>query len=57
LENDFQVDVKGFSDEQNVHSAVGILRHDIEKLKLSVEGYSSANDVSIVKYKTMASPV
>jgi hypothetical protein len=26
LENDFQVDVEGISDEQILHSAVGILR-------------------------------
>jgi hypothetical protein len=31
LENDFQVDVEGISDEQILHSAVGILRRDIEK--------------------------
>jgi hypothetical protein len=37
LENDFQVDVEGISDEQILHSAVGILRRDIEKLKISVE--------------------
>ena len=47
LENDFQVDVEGVSDEQILHSAVGILRRDIEKLKISVEDYPSANDVSI----------
>jgi hypothetical protein len=34
LENDFQVDVEGISDEQIVHSAVGILRRDIKKLKI-----------------------
>ena len=37
LENNFQVDVEGISDEQILHSAVGILRRDIEKLKISVE--------------------
>jgi hypothetical protein len=37
LENDFQVDVEGISDEKILHSAVGILRRDIEKLKISVE--------------------
>ena len=39
MENDFQVDVEGISDEQILHSAVGILRRDIEKLKISVEDY------------------
>jgi hypothetical protein len=39
LENDFQVDVEGISDEQILHSAVGILRRDIEKLKISVGDY------------------
>ena len=39
LENNFQVDVEGISDEQILHSAVGILRRDIEKLKISVEDY------------------
>jgi hypothetical protein len=39
LENDFQVDVEGISDEHILHSAVGILRRDIEKLKISVEDY------------------
>jgi hypothetical protein len=39
LENDFQVDVEGISDEQILHSPVGILRRDIEKLKISVEDY------------------
>jgi hypothetical protein len=34
LENDFQVDVEGISDEQILHSPVGILRRDIEKLKI-----------------------
>jgi hypothetical protein len=29
LENDFQVDVEGISDEQILHSVVGILRRDI----------------------------
>jgi hypothetical protein len=47
LENNFQVDVEGISDEQILHSAVGILRRDIEKLKISVEDYPSANDISI----------
>jgi hypothetical protein len=31
LENDFQVDVEGISDEKILHSAVGILRRDIEE--------------------------
>jgi hypothetical protein len=39
LENNVQVDVEGISDEQILHSAVGILRRDIEKLKISVEDY------------------
>jgi hypothetical protein len=39
LENDFQVDVEGISDEHILHSTVGILRRDIEKLKISVEDY------------------
>jgi hypothetical protein len=30
-----------------LHSAVGILRRNIEKLKISVEDYPSANDISI----------
>lgn len=42
MENDFQVDVEGISDEQILHSAVGILRRDIEKLKISVEDYPKA---------------
>jgi hypothetical protein len=37
LENAFQVDVEGISDDKSLHSAVGILRRDIEKLKISVE--------------------
>ena len=32
-----KVDVEGISDEQILHSAVGILRRDIEKLKISVK--------------------
>jgi hypothetical protein len=39
LENDFQVDVEGISDEQILYSAVGILKRDIDKLKISVEDY------------------
>jgi hypothetical protein len=39
LENDFQVNVEGISYEQILHSAVGILRRDIEKLKISVGDY------------------
>jgi hypothetical protein len=39
LENDFQVDVEGISDEHILHSAVDILRRDIEKLKISFEDY------------------
>jgi hypothetical protein len=34
-----KVDVEGISDEQILHSAVGILRCDIEKLKISVDDY------------------
>jgi hypothetical protein len=30
LENDFQVDVEGISDEHILHSAVGILRRDMQ---------------------------
>ena len=37
LENAFQVDVECISDEKLLHSAVGILRRDIEKLTISVE--------------------
>jgi hypothetical protein len=44
LENDFQVDVEGISDEQILHSAVGILRRDIEKLKISVEDYPKSQN-------------
>ena len=43
LKNDFQVDIE----EQILHSDVGILRREIEKLKFSVESFQSANDVSI----------
>ena len=43
LENDFQVDVEGISDEQILHSAVGILRGDIEKLEISVEDSKKPN--------------
>jgi hypothetical protein len=39
LENDFEVNVEGISYEQLLHSAVGILRRDIEKLKISVGDY------------------
>jgi hypothetical protein len=46
LENDFQVDVEGISDEQILHSAVGILRRDIEKLKISVEDYPKRQTTS-----------
>ena len=46
LENDFQVDVEGISDEQILHSAVGILRRDIEKLKISVEDYPKSQTTS-----------
>ena len=46
LENNFQVDVEGISDEQIVHSAVGILRRDIEKLKISVEDYPKSQSTS-----------
>jgi hypothetical protein len=46
LENDFQVDVKGISDEQILHSAVGILRRDIEELKISVEDYPKSQTTS-----------
>jgi hypothetical protein len=46
LENDFQVDVESISDEQILHSAVGILRRDIEKLKISVEDYPKSQTTS-----------
>ena len=46
LENDFQVDVEGISDEQILHSAVGFLRRDIEKLKISVEDYPKSQTTS-----------
>ena len=46
LENNFQVDVEGISDEQILHSAVGILRRDIEKLKISVEDYPKSQTTS-----------
>ena len=46
LENDFQVDIEGISDEQILHSAVGISRRDIEKLKISVEDYSKSQTTS-----------
>ena len=46
LENDFQVDVEGISDEQILHSAVGILRRDVEKLKISVEDYPKSQTTS-----------
>jgi hypothetical protein len=46
LENNFQVDVEGISDEQILHSAVGILRRDIEKLKISVEDYPKSQSTS-----------
>jgi hypothetical protein len=44
--NDFQVDVEGISDEQILHSAVGILRRDIEKLKISVEDHPKRQTTS-----------
>jgi hypothetical protein len=40
------VDVEGISDEQILHSAVGILRRDIEKLKISVEDYPKSQSTS-----------
>jgi hypothetical protein len=46
LENNFQVDVEGISDEQILHSAVGILRRDIEKLKISVEDYPKYSNLN-----------
>ena len=46
LENDFQVNVEGISDEQVFHSAVGILRRDTEKLKISVEDYPKSQSTS-----------
>ena len=46
LENDFQIDVEGISDEQILHSAVDILRRDIEKLKSSVEDYQKSQTTS-----------
>jgi hypothetical protein len=53
LENDFQVDVQGISDEQILHSAVGILRRDIDKLKISVEDYpKSPLFVRISRYRS-----
>jgi hypothetical protein len=45
LEN-FQVDVEGISDEHILHSAVGILRRDIEKRKISVEDYPKSQTTS-----------
>jgi hypothetical protein len=41
-----QVDVEGISDEQILHSAVGILRRDTEKLKISVEDYPKSQSTS-----------
>ena len=46
LENNFQVDVEGISDEQILHSAVSILKRDIEKLKISVEDYPKSQTTS-----------
>ena len=46
LENDFPVDVESISDEQILHSAVGILRRDIDKLKISVEDYPKGQTTS-----------
>ena len=46
LENAFQVNVEGISDEQILHSAVGILKRDIEKLKISVEDYPKSQITS-----------
>jgi hypothetical protein len=46
LENDFQVNVEGISYEQILHSAVGILRRDIEKLKISVGDYPKSQTTS-----------
>jgi hypothetical protein len=45
-DNDFQIDVQGISDEQILHSAVGILRRDIEKLKISIEDYPKSQTTS-----------
>ena len=47
LENDFQVDIEGISDEQILHSTVGILRRDIEKLKISVEDYPKSQTLKL----------
>ena len=41
-----KVDVEGISDEQILHSAVGILRCDIEKLKISVDDYPKSQSTS-----------
>ena len=43
---DFQVDVESISDERILHSAVGILRRDIEKLKISFEDYPKSQTTS-----------
>jgi hypothetical protein len=47
LENDFQVDIEGISDEQILHSTVGISRRDIEKLKISVEDYPKSQTLKL----------
>jgi hypothetical protein len=44
--DNFQVDVEGISDEHILHSAVGILRRDIEKRKISVEDYPKSQTTS-----------
>jgi hypothetical protein len=41
-----QLDVESISDEQILHSAVGILRRDIVKLKISVEDYPKSQTTS-----------
>ena len=46
MEHDFQVDVEGISDEKFLDSAVGIVRRDIVKLKISVEDYPKRQTTS-----------
>ena len=47
LENSMSVEVEGMNDDQILHSAVGILRREIQDLVISVDEYPAANEVSL----------
>lgn len=47
LENAMSVEVEGMNDDQILHSAVGILRREIQDLVIPVDEYPAANEVSL----------